>query len=434
MHVAQIPVDTTKLCVGMYVAMLDRPWLETPFVFQGFEIKDRMEIEQLQSYCSEVFVDVDKGSLPAAEIEALVMRNGSRPRIVSAAAPGRRSVFSWLLGLLRPAARSVNDADNGVTEYPIISTVRGEAPRAREAYMECIAGHGEVLSGARAEGTVDMRQVREILVPVVESVLRNPDAMAWTVFAGKRSSRNYSRAVATSVWATMFGRHLGFPRDALDNLAAGGLLLDIGNVELPAELLDAEGAMTHDEFAAIPAHVEAGLRILEASTDVHPSVVDMVAYHHERFDGSGYPDGRAGSQIPVYGRIAGIVDSYDAMTTRNAYSPAAAAYDAARELNESRDRQFHAEAVGQFLHTIGMFPTGSVIELSDGRIGLVLEQNRNNPLRPKVMLVKARDGEEYAEPDIVELQDLPAEGDGNVWIAQGHEHGAFGVDPLGYFN
>ena len=111
--------------------------------------------------------------------------------------------------------------------------------------------------------------------------------------------------------------------------------------------------------------MQAGVDILCRSANVVPEVFEMVMYHHDRHDGSGYPHEIHGSNIPPLGRIAGIVDCYDAMTTKTSYSPALAAYDAARELNEMRDKQFSAEVVEQFLHTIGMFPTGSVIELSD---------------------------------------------------------------------
>ena len=111
--------------------------------------------------------------------------------------------------------------------------------------------------------------------------------------------------------------------------------------------------------------------------------------------------------------------------------PALAAYDAARELNEMRDKQFHAEVVEQFLHTIGMFPTGSIVELSDGSAGLVLEQNRANPLQPKVLMLKTAAGEMLDQRRILDMQDWQ---DGYLWIAKGHEHGAFGIDPLDYFN
>jgi hypothetical protein len=161
----------------------------------------------------------------------------------------------------------------------------------------------------------------------------------------------------------------------------------------------------------------------------------MVAKHHERADGSGYPAGLSGSAITPFARIAAIADAFDAMTTANAYSPAYAAFDVARMLNEMRGQQFDAEVVDQFLRAIGMFPTASVVELSDGTIGLVVEQNRTNALRPKVMLVLDRNHQPLEERKIVELRDLPPDAThaNAVWIARGHPHGAFGIDPMHYF-
>ena len=255
--------------------------------------------------------------------------------------------------------------------------------------------------------------------------------MAWTVFSRKRSGHDYSRAVATAVWAIMFGRHLGFDRKGLENLAVGGLLLDIGNTALPDDVVHAEGAITQDQYAQVPAHVEEGVHILERSPGIEPAVFEMVMYHHERFDGSGYPYQLEGSNIPPMGRIAGIVDCYDAMTTRTAYSPALAAYDAARELNEMRDKLFSAEVVEQFMHTIGMFPTGSVVELSDGAVGLVLEQNADNLLQPKVLVLKTPKRKRLRKPKIMNPQDWQGRGLG---IARGPEHGALGTDPRARFN
>lgn len=437
MHVARIPVDTANLAIGMYVAMLDRPWLETPFVFQGFMIKDKLEIDQLQSCCNQVFVDVDKGQLTEAQIRALA--NGDRtagpaaPR-VTGNEPKRPGFFGRLalrIGLGALLGRRHTRPCEG---YAITATVRREAPEARKAWDRAVFEYRHVYEKTRRMGAVDIDAVHQVLKPLIESILRNPDAMAWTVFSGKRSDRNYCRAAAAAVWATIFGRHLGFDRNELLNLASGGFLLDIGNVALDQEILDAEGAITLAEFEMVPRHVQAGVDILTRSTGVDPAVIEMVQFHHERFDGSGYPHGTNGSGIPPHGRIAAIVDCYDAMTTRNGYSPALAAYDAARELNEMRDEQFHGEVVEQFLQAIGMFPTGSVIELSDGSTGLVLEQNRGNPLQPKVLILREKNSDMLPAPRVINPDDWPSGDDAApLWIARGHEHGAFGIDPMGYF-
>jgi HD-GYP domain-containing protein (c-di-GMP phosphodiesterase class II) len=421
-----------NLSVGMFVGMLDRPWLETPFIFQGFEIKDRLEVEQLQKHCNQVYVEIERGKLAEKTIRALA---AAGPAITVVGAnedlpnkPGFLHRFIVKLGLQNILARRRRKHTG---EYEITATVRREAPEARQAYEKCAKSYRRIYERAGRAGFVEIDRVQRSVRPLIESILRNPNAMAWTVFSMKRSGRNYNRAVATSVWSIMFGRHLGFDKKGLMDLACGGLLLDIGNTALPQHIVQAEGAITRDEYQQVPQHVEAGVDILNRSPGIEPGVFEMVMYHHERFDGSGYPYECEGSTLPPFGRIAGIVDCYDAMTTRTSYSPARAAYDAARELNEMRDKQFSAEVVEKFLHTIGMFPTGSVAELSDGSVGLVLEQNPDNLLQPKVLILKKPDGMLLRKPRLMNPKDWEGRG---LWIAKGHEHGAFGIDPMEFFN
>jgi HD-GYP domain-containing protein (c-di-GMP phosphodiesterase class II) len=335
---------------------------------------------------------------------------------------------------LKNDANSTTTADSNA--YEVTSTVRREAPAAKDAYEHAWSRHKEIVERARRIGEVNFDKARRAVKPLIESILRNPDAMAWTVFSRKRSARNYSRAIATSVWCVMYGRHLGFGRSELQDLAIGGLLLDIGYVGVPDEIVNAEGSITITEYNSLSRHVRFGLQILKSSSRFSDNVLDMVLYHHERADGTGYPGKKVGSHIPIFGRIAGVADCYDAMTTKTAYSPASSAYDSARELNDMRGSEFQPEVVGQFLRMIGMFPTGSVVEFSDGIVGVVLEQNRSNPLRPKVMLLRGADGEEFDQPQVLDMQKLPEGNAGSslVSIVKGHEHGAFGIDPFNYFS
>ena len=426
-------MNVQNLSVGMFVGMLDRPWLETPFIFQGFEIKDPHEIQQLQKYCSQVYVEIERGKLAEKTIRALAAGGGQTPQVLGANEKGPDGP-SWLhRWVVRMGVRGffATRKRKRAGEYEITSTVRREAPRAKEAYDKCVTAYLRIYDRTQRVKNVRIEVVARAVTPLIQSILRNPNAMAWTVFSQKRSGRNYSRAVARAVWATMFGRHLGMDRMSLQNLACGALLLDIGNVDVAEDILEAEGAISQDEYDQVPAHVQAGVDILARSRDIHPSIFAMLEYHHERFDGSGYPYGMEGSNIPAFGRIAGIVDCYDAMTTKTSYSPALAAYDAAREMNEMRDRQFSGEVVEQFLHTIGMFPTGSIVEMSDASAGLVLEQNPDNLLQPKVLILRSAKGQMLKKPRIMNPKDWEGRG---LWIAKGHEHGAFGIDPMKYFN
>jgi HD-GYP domain-containing protein (c-di-GMP phosphodiesterase class II) len=438
----RIPVDANDLSTGMYVVMLDRPWLETPFVFQGFEIKDQQEIDLLQSYCQFVYVDIHRGSLSDLSIQSLLESGKTKPLGNRSSTPGTPEKAGWsaaVRALLARLGMGTPDEPLPTEEEDVLevsSTVRGEAPRAIEAVEQLQILHKSIIDTARSKGLVDVARVTTLVKPMIASVMRNPNAIAWTIFSRKRSDRKYNRAIATAVWAVMFGRQLGFDQEALQDLAVGGLLLDIGNVDLSEEILNTEGSITIDQYEHLSRHVHLGLEILQASRGMRQNVLDMVRCHHERSNGSGYPEQLRGNNIPVFGRIAGIADCYDAMTTKTLYSPAMAAYDAARELNEMRAIQFPAEVVEQFLSTIGMFPTGSVIQLSNGEIGVVLEQNPARPLRPKVMLLLDKDRQAFGRPKILNMQKM-AESESTaseIWIEKGHEHGAFGIDPARYFS
>lgn len=426
----------------MYVAMLDRPWLETPFIFQGFEIRDEAEIEMLRSCCSTIYVDVDRSSLTAAQVRTLVSDDRRRRPVAKSATRQRRAAGKWWRKLQnRLRDMGVASARQGESRleadgYPVTSTVRGESRYAQAAYKGICAAYDWTFDRARRKGAVKAAPLRRAITPVIDSVLRNPDALAWIVFSRKKHREGYSRAVGTSVWCLLFGRHLGFERAALEELAIGGLLLDIGYARLPKAVFDNKRVLSDAEYALLARHVEFGLDILGKSQGFGQGVRDMIASHHERADGSGYPRRLRGNRIPAFGRIAGIADSYDAMTTDNAYSPAYAAFDVARSLNDMRGKEFAAEVVEQFLRTVGMFPTGSIVELSNGTIGLVLEQNRDNALRPKVLVLLDESRLPLAKPKVLEMRDLPLDATHAkaVWVAQGHEHGAFGIDPIDYFN
>lgn len=441
MESISVAVDTADLCKGMYVSELDRPWLETPFVFQGFEISNQAEIDILRSSCDFVHVDVDRSNLTPAQSKVLKDAVSSGSRRARSSIPGKRAPGKWRLrirdlmlryDLSRYLGGGQRDASG---HYPISSTVRREAGRASAAFEQACAFQRGMLKRVSKKGSVDIAATRRALRPIVDSILRNPNAVAWVIFSRKTTPDDYNRAVATSVWCIMFGRHLAFDRQQLDDLAVGGLLLDIGNLGLPEGLNIKIGELSAEQRKLQEEHVAIGVEILRASQHVPENVRDMVSCHQERADGSGYPAKLKGIETPSFGRIAAIADSYDAMTSESSYSSASAGYDAARELNNMRGREFQSEVVEQFLRAVGMFPTGSIVELNDGRIGVVLEQNPDNPLRPKVMLLFDKSHKPLSKPQIKQLRDLPTDATSRkaLWIVNGHEQGAFGIDPRKIF-
>jgi HD-GYP domain-containing protein (c-di-GMP phosphodiesterase class II) len=215
----------------------------------------------------------------------------------------------------------------------------------------------------------------------------------------------------------------------------GGLLLNTGNLRIPRSVGMKDGPLTEDEHKIIRMHVDYGVEIVKKSSAFTDDVIDMVRCHHERFDGSGYPNGLTGRDIPVYGRIAGVIDAYDAIISCKPYRGPKCAYDAVRELNQLSGDKFQVEVVEQFVQALGMFPTGSLVELNTGEVAIVIEQNRERRLRPNLLLILDANKQPVSSSGILTLAKVPESGDSRKsrWIVGGYDAGTFDIDPKDYF-
>jgi putative nucleotidyltransferase with HDIG domain len=432
-------IETHQLRRGMFVAQLDRPWLETPFLFQGFEIREESELTLLRKYCRHVYVDLTRSSIDAEKV--LAARAGSDPIVARARTVDRVVEPTTVAGRLMRAVTRLDPTGflagrlDQRHAYRNQVPTRKEAPQAVLAYDAAVETMNSVLVAIRQGAPVEVEKVGGAVKPIIDSVLRNQDAMAWLVYLRKRDEYTYQHSIATSVWAVILGRHLGFDREGLNTLAVGGMLLDIGKARLPEALASREVKFTMEQHQLMKTHVALGLEMVRKAPGISADVLAMIEGHHERADGSGYPRGLKGADIPVYARIAGLVDTYDAITSQRGYAEVKSPYDAIRELNTLAGTRFQQEMVEQFVQAIGLFPTGSVVELNTGEIGIVIEQNRIRRLRPRVLLVLDADKRPLAQPRTLDLRKVP----GNPkernarWITQGHEASVFGLDPGNYF-
>ena len=439
----KIPASEVKR--GMYVNKLDREWIGSPFLFQGFYVSSDDEIEQLKATCKYIYVDPERQepvddllnispgepvdqerpkTTPGAEQRTAREKQQndttviSQPLLEEIASP--KSFFRWLKWVLTRKRKA-----------PFEKEIR----RATVVFETAQTTIKNVMATLRDGGELDIRAVKKTVAPLIASVLRNPDAMACMVSMKKKDDYTYNHALATAVWALVFGRHLGLDHVDLESLATGALLLDVGKTKIPSALLQNQDPLEADEFEEIRRHVEYGLQILEDTGNVDSSVEAIIRTHHERHDGSGYPDGLAGNDIPVFGRIAGIIDTFDAMTTVRPYAAAMSTYDVMRYLLDNADILFQAEIVERFIQVVGMFPTGTLVELNTGEVAIVMQQNSVRRLRPKVMLILDENKEMREEFPIIDLRELPVEADDPdaVWIAHGLDFGSFGIEPATFF-
>ncbi len=249
-----------------------------------------------------------------------------------------------------------------------------------------------MIRDVRAGRLPDVDALTRQLLPVVDSIQRCPDAALWLMRIEPPSGYVYRRALGTAITATVFGERLGLDREALHDLALGGLLLDIGKVEVPVSILAKRESLSQPEHEIIKRHVAYAQEIMRLMDDVPERVTEMVRSHHERFDGSGYPDKQRGSEIPLFARVAGIVDTYDAITQDRGYAPAISAHTALRYLSGQRHAKFDADLLQEFIHAMGVYPTGTWVELLDGSVGVVCSQNSAWPLTPRIAIMADRSG------------------------------------------
>ncbi|MET0025362.1 MAG: HD-GYP domain-containing protein [Sedimenticola sp.] len=384
MELSEVKTSIDGLEVGMYVSRLDRPWIKTPFPIQGLKIRSKDDIEKLRAYCSFVYVDVEKGHAP-------------NPRfwIVSSTPKASTNIFD-----MEPSERPVvtrTDEFESLRKktYRVTTSIKSELKEARTACDKVSEGFSNLLEDLGKGRDIDLAAVKTGITDMVESITRNPAALSWLVHLKKHDEYTYSRALGTSVWCATFGRHLGLEKSTITELALGGLLLDIGNTTIPRELIFKLGGLDDDEQKQMHSHVDMGVKILAHASSTSPTtkvsmdVLQMVATHHERFDGSGYPQKLGNEQIPLYGKIAGLVDSYDAMTSERPYAGKGPRppHEAIAELYELRDDKYQGELVEQFIQSVGLYPTGSLVELNTGEVGAVISVNGLRRLRPVVMLL-----------------------------------------------
>jgi HD-GYP domain-containing protein (c-di-GMP phosphodiesterase class II) len=489
----QVPVANLKL--GLFVAELDRPWVGTPFLLQGFLLDSVDDLETLREYCSFVYVNLkfsdaevaaaclagnwclqdQKASAHDAYDDVKIVRDAPKLPTFESGAPmpagfakagggdpdeaktttlvGPTPIESRHNGTAR-SAQAINDPpisdearlrflelvraiaideqqhglalldrisnwfkfqrspgktggrrqkstktsgdldmssilppDVSLTIYPDTTAVEAELPRAKQALAYSKTVTRDLVQTIETGGVPDIPGVKACVDNIVDSMIANPDAMMFIAKLRDEDIDTYHHGVKVSLYLIALGRHLGIPKAQLTELGLVGMLADVGKTRLPRALLAKPGLLTPAEFGVVKGHVELGLESLKSAAGLTAAVLQGIAQHHERLDGSGYPSRLKGDQIGVYGRMTAIADSFSAMIAQRPYASAASVQDALISLFERSGTSFSAALVEQFVQAIGVFPVGSLVELSNGEVAVVVAHNRVRRLEPRVLVL-----------------------------------------------
>ncbi len=421
MSKGRIKIEVNALKEGMFVADLDRPWHETPFPLQGFYIRLDDDVKALSEYCKFVFVDQARD------------RSKKTYDKHSSAAGGRKASGE--------AKNGGQKKSNTIELPPIVikspqhyeTTVplKKEASKAEKLHNQVYEAVDKVFLTIAQGGEVSLKETSELADGMVESVVRNPDALVWLSKMHEHDAYGYQHSIKASIWALVFGRHLGIQKSMLKTLAMGVLLSHIGKIKIAQSLLDKYPDLGPKETYDYQKYVEIGLEIAAEMDDVPKGVQAIIEYHRERHNGSGFPKGVTGERIPLLAKIAGLVDYYQEMITPRDDKMGLAPMDAVAKLYELRNIEFQQDLVERFIEAVGVYPTGTLVELNTREVGIVTGHNEERRLLPRVMLVTDHGKNVLKHGKLLDLKELNDKGK-KVFIADSLPKGAFGIDEAQY--
>src|SRR4051812_1793424 len=393
-------IAVSELQYGMYVAELDRPWIETPFAFQGFVLQTERQLQALRKYCQHVFVDVGRS-------DARAMNPSPAPQAAD------------------PAF-----AIHGNAGYTSQSELAHEIEAAGVRYSRTCTALEVMVEPLEKGGaaSLDGDEVQELINALADSVIRNPNALLLLSKVREAQAAAHARALQVSVYMMVFGRFLQREPDDIRLLGLLGLLQDVGRARLPAPLLLKHGRLTPEESETMRRHVELSAHILGITAGLPRKFASLALLHHERQDGAGYPRGLRGYQIGLHGSIAAICDAYEALLAPPPYGEAQSPADAVKHLLKERGTAFHGPLLEQFIRCMGAFPVGSAVELTSGEFGIVIDEHVSQRLKPKVFVLLDHAGKLLRSRRVLDLAEEP-----RIRIRRTLEQGQLAFDPRRLF-
>lgn len=402
----KIPVSQLQL--GMYVTELDRPWLESPFPFQGFPVESQEQLVTLQKTCEYVYVDEAK--------EHMATTPSSRQHTVSR-------------GPTQPATVTQARTDLTGLGWRGRDSFRHDIRKVLATRSKLHQHVQRLLSDVRFGRSADTREARILTMEMVDEAIGNPAAALWLTNLETKHEYTASHCLNVCILSIVFGMHMGLSKDSIIELALGALLHDIGKMRTPVSILDKPGLLSEDEFDIVKKHPVDGFNILRKHKEVSDKCLEIVQLHHERISGQGYPFGLKGEEIPVHVRIVAIADVYDDITSNRVYHEGIPAHTGLNMMFHWAPRDFGEDMMQEFIRCIGIYPIGSLVELNKGILGIVMSTNPASRLRPIVMLIRDTDGKPYERRPLVNLaRTAPGEGEPKWSIKRVVDPREFGID------
>lgn len=365
----------------MYVHDLDCGWMEHPFFRSRFTIDDVDMINKVgNANIQHLVIDTDKGidcpEEATDEVQVTLQEN-----------------------IAESSGRSEDDGK----QVPAAD----EIDNARLIYKEATEAIHLLLEDTRLGKQVELEHVVPVTEKIVNSVFRNKDALISLTRIKDRDQYTFMHSVSVSGLMASFALDRGLDRDRVQQVALGGILHDIGKMKVPLEILNKPGKLTDEEFIIMKNHAQLGIDTLAGLPGLTKDALDVVAMHHERYDGTGYPEGLKGDEISLVGQMSSIIDVYDALTSVRCYKDAWEPSFTLKKLLEWSGSQFNKSMVSNYIRCLGIYPVGSLVQLKSGLIGIVREQYERDLLRPDLRIIYNSRFEKYVQIKDIQLRKYP---------------------------
>lgn len=384
-------IHISELKIGMFVSKLDRPWLETPFLMQGFVVETLDDINAISEYSQHVWIDA--------------------------------VADEWV----PPDERAVLTGQSKKVTYINKIDAKAEHSAALETYRAARRITRTILDDIRLGGVINTEQAKTTVKDCVHSILRNSDALLWMSKIRSQDEYTAEHCLNVCILAIAFARHLGMGEGDLEKIGMCGLLHDVGKMRVDPNVLNKPSSLTDKERDIMRAHSTHGRNLLMASPGIPNSTIDVAYSHHEKVDGTGYPRGLKAAGISELAKIIAIVDAYDAMTANRCYSPSMPSTEALKIIFKDRGTHFDDRLALEFIKSVGLYPPGTIVELVNGLVAIVFETNLKYRHLPKIIVVKNQD-KALGKNVLVDLADVEKNKmDKSFLIKRALKDGEFGV-------
>jgi putative nucleotidyltransferase with HDIG domain len=355
-------IKAEQLKPGVFVHDFNCGWLHHPFLADRTKLKTDKDIDKIVKYgIRELYIDTEKG----LDVDDAPTQRETREEI--------QAEIEKLSG--QPAKRGDR------------ALFKDEIARAKQLIGEVKEATKKLMHDIRLGKRMDIQQVEVLVDRMSDSVLNDKDALVSLLRIKNVDEYTYLHSMAVSALCISFTQGLGFDAAQVKQIGIGGLLHDIGKMRVPNEILNKPGPLTENEFEIMKQHVKAGEAVLREYTSLDESCTCVTAHHHERLDGTGYPEGLKGDEISVSGQIAAIVDIYDALSSERCYKKAMFPTSALSKLFEWSQSYLNRDLVEKFIAHLGIYPIGTLVRLENHFVGVVVDHGEKDLLHPVVRAV-----------------------------------------------